>query len=88
MRELLGTTAWLHAGLFLRMAIRRHGVFVREFAVLHGSGGVLLGVIVLAEIVMMGRLEVVMRGGVMVRRRHVVVFTCGMGRLLRICLGV
>jgi hypothetical protein len=39
------------------MAIRRHGMFVREFAVLHGSGGVLLGVIVLAEIVVMGRLD-------------------------------
>jgi len=68
--------------------MRRHGMLVREFAVLHGSGRVLLGVIVLAEIVMVGRLVVMMRGGVMVRRCHVVVFTCGMGRLLRICLSM
>jgi hypothetical protein len=50
-------------------------MLVGELAMLVSRGSVLLGVFVLAEIVMMGRLMVMMRGGVMVSGRLVVRLT-------------
>jgi hypothetical protein len=51
------------------------GVLMCVLAVLVGRFGVLLRLFVLAEIVMMGRLMVMMRGGVMVSGRLVVMLT-------------
>ena len=47
-------------------------MLVRELAVFLSRGCMLLGVVVLAEIVMVGRLMVMMRSGVMVSGRLVV----------------
>ncbi len=48
------------------MTVGGRGGFVRGLAVFEGRGRVLLGLCVLAEIVMMRRLMVMMRGGVVV----------------------
>jgi len=50
-------------------------MFVGEFAMFVSRGCVLLRVFVLAEIVMMGRLMVMMRGGVVVSGRLMVMLT-------------
>jgi hypothetical protein len=56
------------------------GMFVGELAMFVSGGCVLLRIFMLAEIVMMGRLMVMMRGGVVVSGRLVVRLT---GRMLR-----
>ena len=48
------------------MIDRSRGVFLRHFAVLLGRGCVRLRFFVLAKIVIMGRLMVMMRGGMVV----------------------
>ncbi|HEY6433430.1 MAG TPA: hypothetical protein VIZ17_15735 [Acetobacteraceae bacterium] len=48
------------------MTVGGRGMFVGKLAMFVCRGCLLLGVFVLAEIVMMGRLMVMMRGGVMV----------------------
>ena len=53
---------------------------VGHLAVLVSRGGVLLGVFMLTEIVMMGRLMVMMRGSVMVSGRLMVMLTSRMFR--------
>ena len=60
---------------FLRMTVGSRGMFVGELAMFVGRGCVLLRVFVLAEIVMMGRLMVMMRGGVVVSGRLMVMLT-------------
>jgi hypothetical protein len=55
-------------------------MFVGELAMFVSGGCVLLRIFMLAEIVMMGRLMVMMRGGVVVSGRLVVRLT---GRMLR-----
>ena len=60
---------------FLRMIVGSRGMFVGELAMFEGRGCVLLRVFVLAEIVMMGRLMVMMRGGVVVSGRLMVMLT-------------
>jgi hypothetical protein len=61
------------------------GVFVGVFAVFVSRRGVLLGLIVLAMGMMMGRLEVMVRGGVVTRGRLVVVLDRRV--LVRFCHG-
>jgi hypothetical protein len=53
------------------MAVGSRGMFVGVLAVLVSGGCVFLGVVMLAEIVVVGCLMMVMRGGVMVSRRLV-----------------
>ena len=60
---------------FLRMTVGSRGMFVGELAMFMSRGRVLLRVVVLAEIVMMGRLMVMMRGGVVVSGRLMVMLT-------------
>ena len=60
---------------FLRMTVGSRGMFVGELTMFVGRGCVLLRVFVLAEIVMMGRLMVMMRGGVVVSGRLMVMLT-------------
>ena len=74
--------------LFLRMSMSGCGVLVSEFAMLVSRGCMLLGVFVLTDIVMMRRLVVMMRGGVMVSGRLVVMLTRRMLRRLCHCGGV
>jgi hypothetical protein len=50
-------------------------MFVRELAMFDGRSGVLLRLFVLAEIVMMGRLMVMVRGSVVVSGRLMVMLT-------------
>jgi hypothetical protein len=50
-------------------------MFVGELAMFMSRGRVLLRVVMLAEIVMMGRLMVMMRGGVVVSGRLMVMLT-------------
>jgi hypothetical protein len=57
-------------------------VFMTELAMFLSRGCVLLGVVMLAEIVMMGRLMMMMGGGVMVSGRLVMRLTCQMLRWL------
>ena len=57
----------------MRMFVRGLGMPVGHFAVFLGRGGVLLGLFVLAELVMMRRLMVMMRSGVVVSSRLVMV---------------
>jgi hypothetical protein len=57
------------------MTVGSRGMLVGELAMFVSRGSVLLGVFVLAEIVMMGRLMVMMRGGMMVSGRLVVRLT-------------
>jgi hypothetical protein len=60
---------------FVRMFVGSRGMFVGKLAMFESSSGVLLCLFVLAEIVMMGRLMVVMRGGVVVSGGLVVMLT-------------
>ena len=57
------------------MTVGSRGMFVGELAMFVSRGCVLLRVVVLAEIVMMGRLMVMMRGGVVVSGRLMVMLT-------------
>jgi len=57
------------------MTMGSRGVFVGELAMSEGRSGVLLRLFVLAEIVMMGRLMVMMRGSVVVSGRLMVILT-------------
>jgi hypothetical protein len=57
------------------MSDGRRGVFVGKLAMFLSRGCVLLGVFVLAEIVEMGRLKVMMRGGGVVSGCQMVMFT-------------
>ena len=53
-----------------------------ELAMVFGRRGVILRVFVFAEVMMMGRLMMMMRGGVVVTGRSVVMLACRMrGRL-------
>jgi hypothetical protein len=65
------------------MAVGSVGVLMTLFAVLLGRSSVLLGLGMLPDIVMMGGLVVVVRSGVMLGSRLVVMIA---GRMLR-CLG-
>jgi hypothetical protein len=56
------------------------GMFVGELAMFVSRGRMLLRVVVLAEIVMMGRLMMMMRGGVVVSGRLVMMLTRWMFR--------
>jgi hypothetical protein len=67
---------------FLRMTVGSRGMFVRELAMFESRGCVLLRLFVLAEIVMMGRLEVMMCGSVVVSGRLKVMLTRWMLRCL------
>ena len=60
---------------FVRKTVGGRGVFVGKLAMFMSRGCVLLGVFVLAEIVEMGRLKVMMRGGLVVSGRQMVRFT-------------
>jgi hypothetical protein len=60
---------------FLRMTVGRRGMFVRELAMFDGRSRVLLRLFVLAEIVMMGRLMVMVRCSVVVSGRLMVMLT-------------
>ena len=57
------------------MTVGSRGMFVRELAMFEGRSCVLLRLFVLAEIVMMGRLMVMMRGSVVVSGRLMVMLT-------------
>jgi len=57
------------------MTVGSHGMFVRLLAMFVSRSCVLLGVFVFAEIVMVGRLMVMMRGGVVVSGRLMVMLT-------------
>lgn len=50
----------------MRMSVGSRGMFVGELAMLMSRGRVFLGLFVLVKIVKMGRLMVMMRGGVVV----------------------
>jgi len=60
---------------FLRMTVGSRGMFVSELAMCEGRSCVLLRLFVLAEIVMMGRLMVMVRGSVVVSGRLMVMLT-------------
>lgn len=62
------------------MTVGGRGVFVAGLAMFESRGCVLLGVFVLAKIVMMRRLMVMMRGGVVVSGRLMVMLA---SRMLR-----
>ncbi len=64
------------------MAVGGRGMFVGLLTMFVSRGCVLLALYVLAEIVMVGRLMVMMRGGVVVRGRLVVRLACRMLRCL------
>jgi hypothetical protein len=66
----------------MRMTVGSRGMFVGKLAMLESRSCVILRLLELAEIVMMGRLVVVMRGSVVVSGRQMVMLT---RRLLR-CL--
>ena len=57
--------------LFVRVAVRRRRVLVAVFTVLVGGRRVVLGLVVLALRVVMGRLKVMMSSGVVVSGRLV-----------------
>jgi hypothetical protein len=57
------------------MTVGSSGMFMGKLAMFESRSCVLLRLFVLAEIVMMGRLMVMMRGGVVVSGRLVVMFT-------------
>jgi hypothetical protein len=52
--------------LLVRVLVGGRRMLVGELAVFFGRGGVFLRVFVFAQVMMMGRLMMVMRGGVMV----------------------
>jgi hypothetical protein len=60
---------------FMRMTVSSGGMFVSELAMFVSRGCVLLRLFVLAKIVVMGRLMMMMRGGVMVSGRQVMMLT-------------
>ena len=60
---------------FVRMTVGSRGMFVGKLAMLESRSGVLLRLFVLAAFVMMGRLMVMMRGGVVVSGRLMVMLT-------------
>ena len=60
---------------FLRMTVGSRSMFVRELAMFDGRSCMLLRLFVLAEIVMMGRLMVMVRGSVVVSGRLMVMLT-------------
>ena len=60
--------------LLVRETVGSRTLLVSELAMFESRGCMLLGFVVLADIVMMGRLMVMMRGGVMVSGRLVVMF--------------
>jgi hypothetical protein len=64
------------------MTVGSRGMFVRELAMSEGRGCVLLRLFVLADIVMMGRLMVMVRGSVVVSGRLMVMLTRWMLRCL------
>ena len=64
------------------MTVGSRSMFVRELAMFDGRSCMLLRLFVLAEIVMMGRLMVMMRGGVVVSGRLVMMLTRRMLRWL------
>jgi len=66
----------------MRMTVGSRGMFVGELAMFVSGGCVLLRLFVLAMIVVMGRLMMMMCGGVMVSGRLVVVLTRWMLRCL------
>lgn len=70
--------------LLLGMLVGRGGVLVGLLTVMLGCRRVLLGFLMIARAVMMGRLQRVMGGGVMVQGRVVMMFAGGMSR----CHGV
>ena len=55
--------------LFVRVAVGGRRVLMAVLAMFESGNGVLLGLFVLAEIVMMGRLMMMMRRGVVVSGR-------------------
>ena len=57
------------------MTVGSRGMFVGKLAMVESRGRVLLRLFVLAEIVMMGRLMVMMRCGVVVRGRRMMMFS-------------
>jgi hypothetical protein len=57
------------------MTVGSRGMFVGELAMFVSRGRMLLRVVVLAEVVMMGRLMVMMCGGVVVSGRLVMMLT-------------
>jgi len=65
------------------MTVGSGGMFMGKLAMFVSRSGVFLRLFVLAEIVMMGRLMVMMRGGVVVSGRLVVMLTRRMLRCLR-----
>ena len=65
---------------FLRMTVGSRGMFVGKLAMVESRSCVLLRLFVLAEFVMVGRLMVMMRGGVVVSGGVVVMLT---SRMLR-----
>lgn len=54
----------------------RCGVLMSKFAVLMGGGGVLLGIFMFAHRMVMLGLMMVVRGGMMMRSRRVMMFPC------------
>jgi hypothetical protein len=60
---------------FMRMTVGSRGMFVGKLAMFESRSRVILRLFVLAEIVMMGRLVVMMRGGVVVSGRLMVMLT-------------
>jgi hypothetical protein len=69
--------------LFVRVAVRYPGVFVRMLTVFVSRCRVLLRFFVLAGFVMMGRLVMMMRGGVMVACGLMMMVACRV--LRRLC---
>ena len=66
----------------MRMTVGSRGVSVGKLAMVESRSCVLLRLLVLAEFVMMGRLMVMMRGGVVVSGRLMVMLTRRMLRCL------
>ncbi len=60
---------------FMRMTVGSRAMFVSELAMFESRGCVFLRLFVLAKIVVMGRLMVMMRGGVVVSGRLVMMLT-------------
>jgi hypothetical protein len=60
---------------FVRMTVGSRGMFVGKLAMFESRSGVLLRLFVLAKIVVMGRLMMMMCGGVMVSGRLVMMLT-------------
>ena len=66
----------------MRMTVGSRGMFVGKLAMFESRSGVILRLFVLADIVMMGRLVVMMRGSVVVSGRLMVMLTRRMLRCL------